>query len=176
MFYASTKCLSKPLQEQKPYALQRALPSRKKKFCLTQIWGQYINAMGKKEKDYEKNNPFVLTAINKRVIIMRKDSPNYEAKKNDRILSIDCVLANSDRLTEIQRGIFELDAWLGIFYFSCRGLLCFGLCSQTYFAPNPTGKSLILSHLWKWHGNRGAILGNPLIANDLTPKKKQLFY
>ena len=28
--------------------------------------------------------------------------------KNDRILSIDCVLANSDRLVEIELGVFEL--------------------------------------------------------------------
>ena len=66
--------------------------------------------MSKSTKDFEKDNPFVLTAIDKRAIILRKDSSNYEPKKNDRILSIDCVLANSDRLTEIGDGIFELDS------------------------------------------------------------------
>lgn len=57
----------------------------------------------------ESNNPFVLTSIENRTIILRKDSEYYTPKKNDRILSIDCVLANSDRLVEIQEGIFELD-------------------------------------------------------------------
>lgn len=57
----------------------------------------------------ESNNPFVLTSIENRTIILRKDSEYYTPKKNDRILSVDCVLANSDRLVEIQEGIFELD-------------------------------------------------------------------
>ena len=57
----------------------------------------------------ESDNPFVLTSIENRTIILRKDSEYYTPKKNDRILSIDCVIANSDRLTEIQQGIFELD-------------------------------------------------------------------
>ena len=59
--------------------------------------------------ELEANNPYVMTAIHRRVIILRKDSPHFDPKKNDRILSIDCVLANSDRLTELQDGIFELD-------------------------------------------------------------------
>jgi len=58
--------------------------------------------------ELQEKNPFVLTAIDRRVIILRKDSPYYKPKLNDRILSIDCVLANSDRLVEIQEGIFEL--------------------------------------------------------------------
>ena len=58
----------------------------------------------------EADNPFVITSIDRRIIILRKDSEYYEPKKNDRILSIACVLANADRLTEIQQGIFELDA------------------------------------------------------------------
>jgi hypothetical protein len=58
----------------------------------------------------QADNPFVLTSVDSRVIILRKDSPYYQPKKNDRILSIDCVLANSDRLTEIEQGIFELNA------------------------------------------------------------------
>ncbi len=61
------------------------------------------------QETIESNNPFVLTSIENRTIILRKDSEYYIPKKNDRILSVDCVLANSDRLVEIQDGIFELD-------------------------------------------------------------------
>lgn len=60
------------------------------------------------QESLELNNPFVLTSIDGRAIIMRKDNIFYEPKLNDRILSIDCVLANSARLTEIEEGIFEL--------------------------------------------------------------------
>lgn len=60
------------------------------------------------QESLELNNPFVLTSIHGRTIIMRKDNLYYEPKLNDRILSIDCVLANSERLTEIEEGIFEL--------------------------------------------------------------------
>ncbi len=62
------------------------------------------------QEQAEKDNPFVLTAIDGRAIILRKDSWHYVPKQNDRILSIDCVLANSDRLVEIENGVFELDA------------------------------------------------------------------
>lgn len=61
------------------------------------------------QQELEKNNPFVITSIDRRVIILRKDSPYYEPKQNDRILSIDCVVANADNLEEIQDGIFELN-------------------------------------------------------------------
>jgi hypothetical protein len=61
-------------------------------------------------KEMEANNPFVMTSIDRRIIILRKDSPYYSPKKNDRILSIDCVLRNSAKLTELEDGIFELDA------------------------------------------------------------------
>jgi hypothetical protein len=60
------------------------------------------------QESLELNNPFVLTSIDGRAIIMRKDNIFYEPKLNDRILSIDCVLANSVRLAEIEEGIFEL--------------------------------------------------------------------
>lgn len=60
------------------------------------------------QESLEAKNPFVITAIDGKVIILRKDSPYYEPKQNDRILSIDCVIANSDRLTEVQEGIFQL--------------------------------------------------------------------
>lgn len=60
------------------------------------------------QESLELNNPFVLTSIDGRAIIMRKDNIFYEPKLNDRILSIDCVLANSARLAEIEEGIFEL--------------------------------------------------------------------
>ena len=65
--------------------------------------------MKKTQTEAEASNPFVMTSVDGRCIILRKDSDYYEPKKNDRILSLDCVLANSDRLTEIQQGIFELD-------------------------------------------------------------------
>ena len=64
--------------------------------------------MGNLQKHLEKDNPFVITSIDRRIIILRKDSEYYTPKKNDRILSVDCVLANSGRLVEIQEGIFEL--------------------------------------------------------------------
>ena len=69
----------------------------------------FITAM-RRQDEIEKDNPFVITSVDGRVIILRKDSYDYEPKQNDRILSIDCVLANSERLTEIDQGIFELDA------------------------------------------------------------------
>ena len=64
--------------------------------------------MDKLQATLEEKNPFVLTAIDGRAIILRKDSIYYSPKQNDRILSIDCVLANSDRLVEVEEGIFEL--------------------------------------------------------------------
>lgn len=60
------------------------------------------------QESLELNSPFVLTSIDGRAIIMRKDNIFYEPKLNDRILSVDCVLANSARLAEIEEGIFEL--------------------------------------------------------------------
>ena len=60
------------------------------------------------QENLERGNPFVLTAIDGRAIILRKDNPRYTPRKNDRILSVDCVLANSNRLGEIEAGIFEL--------------------------------------------------------------------
>ena len=69
----------------------------------------FITAM-RRQDEIEKDNPFVITSIDGRIIILRKDNYDYEPKQNDRILSIDCVLANSERLTEIDQGIFELDA------------------------------------------------------------------
>ena len=69
---------------------------------------RFICVMGNLQKHLEKDNPFVITSIDRRTIILRKDSEHYTPKKNDRILSVDCVLANSDRLVEIQEGIFEL--------------------------------------------------------------------
>ena len=68
--------------------------------------------------DMEKSNPYVLTAIDGRPIFMNKNNPIYKPKQNDRIVSVDCVLANEDRLTEVtdeldlppEHGVFELDA------------------------------------------------------------------
>ena len=68
----------------------------------------YIYAMSKLQNILEQSNPFVLTSIDNRTIILRKDNPEYSPKQNDRILSVDCVLANSERLTEIKEGVFQL--------------------------------------------------------------------
>jgi hypothetical protein len=66
--------------------------------------------------ELEKDNPYVLTAINRRPIFMHKENPFYKPKDNDRIVSIDCVLANESRLVEVteelglppHQGVFEL--------------------------------------------------------------------
>jgi len=68
--------------------------------------------------DMEKSNPYVLTTLNGFPVFMNKHNPIYKPKKNDRIVSIDCVKANESRLTEITEelglepcdGVFELDA------------------------------------------------------------------
>jgi len=171
MFYASTKLWSKPLQESKRWNSQRLFPKSSTSQWWTLTRERFICVMGNLQKHLEKNNPFVITSIDRRTIILRKDSEHYTPKKNDRILSIDCVLANSDRLREIQEGIFEL-LWVGIFYFSCRGLPCFGLCLLTCSAWTQIGKLLRFSHLQKWHRNRGPIFGIPLIVNELSLKKR----
>ena len=56
----------------------------------------------------EETNPFVITSVYRRILIMRKDNPSYKPQPNDRVLSVDCVLANSERLTEIKEGVFQL--------------------------------------------------------------------
>lgn len=45
--------------------------------------------------------PFVLTSLNQHNIILRKDNPFYERTGRDLPMSIDCVLANQDRLEEV---------------------------------------------------------------------------
>ena len=71
-------------------------------------------------RELEKANPYILTAIDGRPVFMHKLNPLYTEmgeKKNDRIVSVACVLANEDRLTEItkelklppEQGVFELD-------------------------------------------------------------------
>ena len=45
--------------------------------------------------------PFVLTSLNQHNIILRKDNPFYEPTGRDLPMSIDCVLANQDRLEEV---------------------------------------------------------------------------
>ena len=62
------------------------------------------------QETLEKDNPFVLTQVDWRILILRKDNPVYTPKRNDRVLSIDCVLANSNKLEEIEEGVFELTA------------------------------------------------------------------
>ena len=69
-------------------------------------------------KEMEKSNPYVLTCIDGRPIFMHKNNPFYPQvkTKNDRIVSMDCVLANEDRLIEVteelglppEQGVFEL--------------------------------------------------------------------
>jgi len=69
-------------------------------------------------EELEKVNPYVLTTIEGRPVFMHKKNPIYKPKKNDRIVSMDCVLANEDRLIEIteelnlppEHGVFELQA------------------------------------------------------------------
>jgi len=45
--------------------------------------------------------PFVLTSLNQHNIILRKDNPFYQDTGRDLPMSIDCVLANKDRLEEV---------------------------------------------------------------------------
>lgn len=65
----------------------------------------------------QERNPYVLTSLGDgTAVFMNKNNPMYEPKKNDRIVSVDCVMANESRLVEIteefglspQDGIFEL--------------------------------------------------------------------
>tara|TARA_Y100000310_G_scaffold222572_1_gene224292 strand:+ start:174 stop:398 length:225 start_codon:yes stop_codon:yes gene_type:complete len=65
----------------------------------------------------QDRNPYVLTALEDGTpVFMNKHNPMYKAKKNDRIVSLDCVIANESRLVEIteefgllpQDGVFEL--------------------------------------------------------------------
>ncbi len=70
------------------------------------------------QAELEKDNPYVLTSINRRPIFMHKNNPIYKPKDGDRIVSMDCVLANEDRLFEVteelglppEHGVFELQA------------------------------------------------------------------
>ena len=45
--------------------------------------------------------PFVLTSLNQHNIILRKDNPFYTPTGRDLPMSIDCVMANKDRLEEV---------------------------------------------------------------------------
>jgi formyltetrahydrofolate hydrolase len=45
--------------------------------------------------------PFVLTSLNQYNIILRKDNLFYKPTERDMPLSIDCVVANEDRLEEV---------------------------------------------------------------------------
>ena len=72
--------------------------------------------MKTQQADAERDNPYVLTAINGRPYFMHKKNPYYEPQPNDRIVSVDCVLANEKRLREVtselglspEEGVFEL--------------------------------------------------------------------
>lgn len=70
------------------------------------------------QEHVENSNPFILTSMDGRAVFMNKNNPLYQkiAKANDRIVSVDCVLANEDRLIEVTaelglsplHGVFEL--------------------------------------------------------------------
>lgn len=70
------------------------------------------------QTEIEKDNPYVLTSVNRRPIFMHKNNPLYKPKEGDRIVSMDCVLANEDNLIEVtkelglppEHGVFELQA------------------------------------------------------------------
>lgn len=70
------------------------------------------------QTEIEKDNPYVLTSFNRRPIFMHKNNPLYKPKEGDRIVSMDCVLANEDNLIEVtkelglppEHGVFELQA------------------------------------------------------------------
>ena len=69
-------------------------------------------------EELQKSNPYVLTCIDGRPVFMNKRNPIYAPKKNDRIVSLACVLSNEDRLVEVtaelglppEQGVFELQA------------------------------------------------------------------
>ena len=65
----------------------------------------------------QDRNPYVLTTLGDGTpVFMNKNNPIYEPKQNDRVVSVDCVMANESRLVEIteefgllpQDGVFEL--------------------------------------------------------------------
>ena len=72
----------------------------------------------KELEELQKSNPYVLTAMDGQPVFMNKHNPIYKPKKNDRIVSEDCVMANEHRLIEIteelglspDQGVFELQA------------------------------------------------------------------
>ena len=69
-------------------------------------------------RELQKSNPYILTSIDGRPIFLHKENPFYKPKENDRIVSVDCVMANEHRLIEIttelglpkKDGVFELEA------------------------------------------------------------------
>jgi hypothetical protein len=65
-------------------------------------------------EELQDANVWVLTAINGVAVFCRKDSPHYHPKKNDRIVSQDCVLANESRLTEATSELNLPSEW-GVF-------------------------------------------------------------
>jgi hypothetical protein len=73
--------------------------------------------MIKTVEELQDANVWVLTAINGVAVFCRKDSPHYHPKKNDRIVSQDCVLANESRLTEVTQDLHLPDEW-GVFALS----------------------------------------------------------
>ncbi len=70
-----------------------------------------MSGMDKTLQEIQDNNVWVLTAVNGTAIFMRKDSPYYRPKKNDRVVSEDCVIANESRLTEVTQDLNLPTEW-----------------------------------------------------------------
>ena len=62
-------------------------------------------------EELQDANVWILTAVNGVAVFMRKDSPHYEPKKNDRIVSQDCVIANEGQLTEVTEDLNFPTEW-----------------------------------------------------------------
>ena len=62
-------------------------------------------------EELQDANVWVLTAVNGVAVFMRKDSPHYIPKQNDRIISQDCVIANESRLTEVTEDLHFPTEW-----------------------------------------------------------------
>lgn len=151
MLASLANSLSKPLAESKPCKLlASSLANIKMPRFTILMQTLYIYAMSKLQKILEQSNPFVLTSIDNRTIILRKDNPEYSPKQNDRILSVDCVLANSERLTEIKEGVFQL-SWFIKFYFTFQlftlFLLAVASCSGVQCSLNLFQTAYDLGHI-----------------------------
>lgn len=62
--------------------------------------------------ELNKQNPYIMTAFDGRCFFLHKNDKRHKPRKGDRIVSIGFVEENSDKLCEIETGIFELDLTL----------------------------------------------------------------